>query len=135
MIDEQIHIQPKSFLIGLKKRVLVGEDELKKIDDNIVDLPQLKCVPYCFRQKRWCDRLEDGRLDPVKDGDLLKNLGNNPEIKKTIKKAITAWNYYIQFRNAKIWHREEKDTKFVNWYIKKFEKQYTEKDILKGKPH
>lgn len=132
MIDEQIHVQPKGFLIGLRQRVLMSEKEMESIDNHIVDLPQLKCVPYCFKQERWCDRLEDGKIDPVKDGDMLKHIGMNPEVRKLVKKALAAWNYYLQFRNAKMWPRKDRETGYVTWLIKKSEIQYTEKDILKA---
>lgn len=132
MVDAQIHVQPKGFLVGLRQRVLMSEKEMDSIDDHIVDLPQLKCVPYCFKQLRWCDRLDDGKQDPVKDGDMLKHWGTNPEIKKLIKKALAAWNYYLLFRNAKIWPIKDRESGFVSWGIKKSEIQYTEKDILKA---
>ncbi len=129
MIDAQIHAQPKGFLTGLRQRVLMSEKEMDAIDDRIVDLPQLKCVIYCFKQKRWCDRIDDRKPDPVKDGDLIKHLGKNPEIKKLIKKALSAWNYYLQFRDAVIKPRKDQNG-FVTWVMKKPETQYTEKDIL-----
>lgn len=132
MIDAQIHVQPRGFLTGLRQRVLMSEKEMADIDDRIVDLPQLKCVIYCYKQKRWCDRIDDRKVDPVKDGDMIKNVGKNPEIKKLIKKALAAWNYYLQFRDAKIKPLKDRESGFVSWHIKKPEVQYTENDILKA---
>ncbi len=131
MIKEQIHIQPKNYLTGLRQRMLMTEKEEEAISNNIVDLPQLKCIPYCWKQKRWCDRTAEGRLDPVQDGDLLKNYGHIPEVKKLVKRALTAWTYYTKFRDAKMWHRKDKETQFVQWYITPNKRVYTEKDILK----
>ena len=108
------------------------EKEESDIDNNIVDLPQLKCVPYCFKQKRWCDRTDEGRADPVKDADLIKNLGHLPEVKKMIKKALNAWNYYLTFRNATIKPSKDRESGFVTWFIKKAAVKYTEKDIMKA---
>ena len=130
MNPNHIHIQPKNFLTGLRQRTLMSEKEQDAIDDRIVDLPQLKIIPYCFKQKRWCDRTDEGRQDPAKDTNVLKNLGKLPEIKRLVKKALTAWNYYLQFRNAKMWPQKDRSTGFVTWHIKKSKLQYNEKDIL-----
>lgn len=138
MIPEQIDIEPKEFLDGLRQRNLMSDKEFNAISNNIVDLPPLKCVPFCFVEKRFCTKGVKNRMpDPAQDDDLIANLENFPDdiqkyYRKKIKDALKAWNYYLSFRNANLSHRENKQTRLIIWKIKKANFNYTEKDILKA---